>query len=59
MAKLIGLHDYRLEYFLPDALPPWFDFECPDCGTSHKYTEDDLGVTLLEVLPPPTFREWW
>jgi hypothetical protein len=59
VAKFIGQHDGRPVYFLPDEMPGWFDFECGDCHTIHRYTRDDLEVEVLDVPPPPGFPEWW
>jgi transcription elongation factor Elf1 len=58
-AKLIGEHRGLREYSLPSGIPESFDFQCPSCGKTHRYTIADLFVRTRPVLPPPGFREWW
>ena len=58
VAKVIGEYEGRAEYLLPAELPEWFDFRCPACGDTHRYTHHDLAVRIQQFLP--AFQvEWW
>jgi len=59
VAKVIGPHDGRPVYLLPDEMPGWFDYQCANCGIAHRYMREMLEVKLVDSLPPTDFREWW
>lgn len=58
-AKVIGEHEGHKEYVLPAGIPELFDFQCPTCGNTHRYTLGDLKVKIVHFQPSPGLREWW
>lgn len=59
VAKVIGQHMDQTHYELPPGIPEWFDFQCPTCGNKHRYTTNDLKVTIVHFAPPPNAHDWW
>jgi hypothetical protein len=53
--KYAGPYSGQPIYPLPDPMPGWFDIQCGECGTTHRYKRHDLATVKVSDPPPPTW----